>query len=103
MENRSLPNLIKDIVMHYVKYYYEKYLKDNSISFIEENALIQLVDNIYKEKQTELRAYIRKTLKENQKENYQTLAVENILMDMFNDERYAKERIIVEILAYQSK
>ena len=31
MHNKTLITLIRDITMHYVKHYYDKYLKDNII------------------------------------------------------------------------
>ena len=44
-----------------------------------------LVDNLYDEKQQDLRKYIRETLKNNLKEQYPKLLIENILMEMFQD------------------
>ena len=99
---RSLPSLIRDITLHYVKFYYEKYLKDNNISIIEETDLIKLLDDLYDEKQKDLRIYIRTTLKDNLKENYSPITTENILMEMFKDSILAKERVKVEILYYQN-
>jgi hypothetical protein len=99
--NKSLPNLIRDITLHYVKFYYEKYLKDNNVSVIQEENLVKLLNDLYDEKQKDLRKYIRKTLKDNLKENYSSMATENILLEMFKDSDLAKERVKVEILHYQ--
>lgn len=100
---RSLPNLVKDITLHYVKFYYDKYLKEHNVDKIQDNELKELINNLYNEKQKDLRSYIRKTLKEHLKENYSSMATENILCEMFDDAEYAKERVYVEINNYQNK
>jgi len=51
----------------------------------------------------ELKKYIRDTLKENLGVGYSSLAVENILLEMFNDSEYSKQRVLLEILEYQKK
>jgi len=101
--NRTLPNLVKDITLHYIKFYYDKYLKEHNITIVEDSELQKLVNELYTERQRDLRDYIRKTLKSHLKEGYSSLAVENILCEMFDDADYAKERVILEITNYQNK
>lgn len=101
-KDNTLPKLIKDITLHYVKFYYEKHLKEKNIARIEEDELRNLVNNLYDEKQKDLRDYIRNTLKSNLKDEYPRIAVENILNEMFQDKDLAKEKVIQEILVYQN-
>ena len=94
--------MVKDITYFFIKYYYEKELKDTNKQQLEDNHLKQLIDNLYQEKSNELKKYIRDTLKENLGGNYNTLAVENIILEMFNDPEYSKYRVYLEIVQYQN-
>ena len=99
---RNTTNLIKDIVFYYIKYYYDKHLKEKEIKKIEDDDITPFIDSVYNNNSGKIKNYIRKCLKENQKENYNILAVENVLLDMFNDIAFAKNRIINEIVEYQN-
>jgi hypothetical protein len=99
---KSLPNLVKEIIYFYVKYYYEKYLKDNSLDKMSEDDINKFIGIYYGEKQQELKDYIRKSLKKNQGDNYSSIATENILLEIFNDTDMAKERIRLEIIDFQT-
>jgi hypothetical protein len=55
------------------------------------------------EKANELKKYIRDTLKENLNDKYNSFAVENILLEMFNDSEYSKKRVLLEISTYQNQ
>lgn len=102
MEDKNkLTGMIRDITLHYVKFYYDKYLKEKKKEKLGENEVMGLVDNLYDEKQQDLRKYIRETLKNNLKEQYPKLLIENILMEMFQDKKYAKQRVVDEIIMYQ--
>jgi hypothetical protein len=95
-------NLIRDITLHYIKHYYEKYLKDHHITIIPEQELSELVESLYVEKQKELRKYIRENMKSNQGAAYNTILVENALEEMFSDKDYGIRRVIMEITNYQN-
>jgi hypothetical protein len=99
---RNLTNLIKDIVFYYIKYYYDKHLKENSIEKIDDDNIIPFIDSIYNNNSLKIKNYIRTSLKENQKEQYNKIATENILLEMFNDIEFAKNRIVNEIIEYQN-
>ena len=99
--NKNLTTLIRDIVFYYIKNYYNKHLNDNKITKIKDDDVIKFVDNLYQTRNKLLKDYIRKSLKENLKERYEKLVVENILMEMFEDIEYCKVRMIDEIKLYQ--
>ena len=48
-----------------------------------------------------MKKYIRTSLKKNQGEDYNSIVVENILLEMFDDIEYAKNRLINEISSFQ--
>ena len=101
-QNKTLPNIVRDIVFFYVKFYYDKYLKENNISNMTDTDINNFIHIHYTNKETEIRNYIRKSLKKNLGNNYKPISVENILMEIFNDPEMAFERIKIEIIDYQN-
>jgi hypothetical protein len=97
----NLPNLVKDVTYFYIKYFYEEELKNTQQKKLSENDLQNLINKLYLEKSSDLKKYIRDTLKENLKENYSSFSVENILLEMFSDPEYSKHRVFLEIMEYQ--
>jgi hypothetical protein len=97
----NLGEMVKDITYFYIKYYYEKQLTDTNQTKLSEDELKNMINNLYIEKATELKKYIRDTLKENLKESYSTFSTENILLEMFSDPEYSKYRVFLEIMEYQ--
>ena len=97
----NLTTMVKDITYFYIKYYYEKELTDTNQATLSENNLKNLINKLYLEKSSDLKKYIRDTLKENLKENYSAFSVENILLEMFSDPEYSKHRVYLEILEFQ--
>jgi hypothetical protein len=97
----NLPNLVKDVTYFYIKYFYEEELKNTQQQKLSENDLQNLINKLYLEKSSDLKKYIRDTLKENLKENYSSFSVENILLEMFSDPEYSKHRVFLEIMEYQ--
>lgn len=99
---KTLPNLIKDIIFFYVKHYYDKYLTQNNINRMSNDDIDSFIRQYYTDKEKELREYVRNTLKKNQGAAYNSIAVENILLEISNDPNMAKERIKIEIQDFQA-
>ena len=97
----NLADMVKDITYFYIKYYYEKELTDTNQKILSETDLQNMINKLYIEKSSELKKYIRDTLKENLKETYSSFSVENILLEMFSDPEYSKYRVFLEIMEYQ--
>ena len=97
----NLANMVKDITYFYIKYYYEKQLTDTNQTKLTEDELKTMINNLYAEKSSDLKKYIRDTLKENLKELYSSFSVENILLEMFSDPEFSKHRVFLEIMEYQ--
>lgn len=102
---QSLPNIIKNISFHFVKLNYNKYLEDNKMEEIPKERLDEVVGELYDQKQTELKKYIRGTLRRNFPDYDQNFSMktstEEILLEMFEDPDFAKNRIVLEIETYQ--
>ena len=97
----NLGDMVKDITYFYIKYYYEKQLTDTNQTKLSEDELKSMITKLYVEKASDLKKYIRDTLKENLKESYSSFSVENILLEMFSDPEYSKYRVFLEIMEYQ--
>ena len=98
----NLTDLVKDVTYFYIKYYYEKELETTKQKLLSENDLHILINSLYIEKSSDLKKYIRETLKENLKEQYSSFSVENILLEMFADPELSKHRVFLEIMNYQN-
>ena len=98
----NLADLVKDVTYFYIKYYYDKELENRKQKVLSENDLHILIDKLYVEKSSDLKKYIRETLKENLKEQYSSFSVENILLEMFADPELSKHRVFLEIMNYQN-
>ena len=99
----NLAEKVKDITYFYIKYFYEKELNDTHQTFLSEIELKKMIEKLYNEKASELKKYIRDTLKENLKENYSSFSVENIILEMFSDPEFSKHRVYLEIMSFQNK
>lgn len=99
----NLTTMVRDITYYFIKYYYDKELQTTGQRILPEDQLRGMIDRLYQEKATELKKYIRDTLKENLGAGYSSLAVENIILEMFNDPEYSKHRVFLEIIEYQKK
>ena len=99
----NLAEMVKDITYFYIKYFYEKELTDTHQTILSEIELKKMIEKLYNEKASELKKYIRDTLKENLKENYSSFSVENIILEMFSDPEFSKHRVYLEIMSFQNK
>ena len=100
--NTSLINLVRDITLNYVKFYYEKHCNDLGTEFMTDSEIEQFVDKMYTEKEQHLKDYIRKSLRKCLDSEYPSLTVETILSDMTDDKEFSKNRVISEIKGYQA-
>ena len=99
---KTLPNLIREIIFFYVKHYYDKYLSQNNITTMDDTHINAFIKQYYTDKEKELREYVRNTLKKNQGSSYNSIAVENILLEISSDPSLAQERIKLEIQDFQN-
>lgn len=103
MSSNNLTTMVRDVTYYFIKYYYDKELQITGTRILAEDHLQNMINRLYTEKSSELKKYIRDTLKENLGAGYSSLAVENIILEMFNDPEYSKQRVFLEIIEYQKK
>ena len=102
--DREKNNVIKELILLYVTENYKKYLTENNLTKIEEKDLPSVIETIYTEKKKDLKIWLKDCLKKLQKENYMgDLAFNQICLEIFQDDKICKERIILEIKLYQEK
>ena len=103
----NLPNTIRNITFHFIKVHYKKYLEDNNVKKIGKEKIPEVVNELYEEKETELKKYIRGTMRKNfpdyDKNFTLKTSTEEIILEMFDDPEFSKNRIIIEIENYQRK
>ena len=101
---------IKIIVYDYLENEYKEYLKTNKILQIKNPdksqnhiSLKQTLEVLYDKNLKLLKTQIRTTLKDKYKENYQSLTIENIIMEIFSEKKENINRITDEIQFIQTK
>ena len=84
---------------------FEKYLEEHNLKKIGKEQIPQVVNELYEEKETELKKYIRGTMRKNfpdyDKNFTLKTSTEEIILEMFGDPEFSKNRIIIEIENYQ--
>ena len=103
----NLPNTIRNITFHFIKVHYNKYLEDHNLKKIGQEKIPEVVNELYEEKEQELKKYIRGTMRKNfpdyDKNFTLKTSTEEIILEMFDDPEFSKNRIIIEIENYQRK
>jgi hypothetical protein len=108
---------IKIIIYDFLENEYKEYLKSNKILQIKNPepdnpdnqdkqyplTLKQTLELLYDKNLKVLKSLIRSTLKDKHKENYQSLTVENIIMEIFSEKEENINRITDEIQFIQNK
>jgi C-terminal processing protease CtpA/Prc len=97
----SLQEKVRNIVFYFIKKEYKSYLDTNSLKYIEHDNIGDVVDNFYIKKEKILKEFIRKNLRRMMNNDYPGALVENIIYDIFEDEHFAKNRIVLEIEQFQ--
>jgi hypothetical protein len=101
-DNKTLTTLVKDITYHYIKHFYDKKLKQNNVKKILDEEVKVFVNDMYEVKKTDLQQYIKNTLKDTLGTQYPKLQVNMLVLEMFQDPDFAKERVINEIIHFQN-
>lgn len=95
-------NVLKDLIIMFVTENYKKYLTENNLKSIEEKDLPQVIRNIYIEKKNYLKVWLKDCLKKIQKDEYiGDLAFNNIILEIFQDDKLNCKRLELEIIKYQ--
>jgi hypothetical protein len=101
----NLPNTIKNITFYFIKQHYNKYLKERELEKIPKVEIALVVDQLYTDKEQELKKYIRGTMRKNfsdyDKNFTMKTTTEEIILEMFEDPDFSKNRLAIEIENYQ--
>jgi hypothetical protein len=101
----NLPNTIKNITFYFIKQHYNKYLEDRELEKIPKEEIGSVVDQLYTDKEQELKKYIRGTMRKNFSDYDQNFTMktttEEIILEMFEDPDFSKNRLAIEIENYQ--
>ena len=100
-QKKTLLYMVRDITFFYIKHFYNKELEKKNVKILEEKDVIDLVNTMYHEKESELKEYIKNSLKETLGDEYPKLKVNMLLLEMFDNPDLAKKRVITEIIEYQ--
>jgi len=94
---------IKSIIFNDIDEMYKNYLKEHKILLIEKENLNSIIEEFYKNNNKIIKESIRSKLKEKYKNEYPSLAVENIILDIFQDKEFNLKKIVDEINFIQEK
>tara|TARA_B110000902_G_scaffold149014_1_gene171672 strand:+ start:188 stop:511 length:324 start_codon:yes stop_codon:yes gene_type:complete len=94
--------LVQDLILFYVKENYNIYLAENKLTVIPEQQLDAVIDDLYSDRKEHLKQFIKTSLQKIMKEDYVgDLLINNMLIDIFRDDKLCKNRIKLEIGEYQ--
>ena len=105
MSNTHL-NIIKELIVFYVKSNYEDYLQTNNITVIKDDNIDIVVTQLYEEKKDHMKEFIKESFKKlckvNDMQHPGDLIINNLLTDIINDKRLCISKIITEIKKFQN-
>lgn len=100
----STHKLIKDLLIFYGTENYKKYLEEHNIQKIPVDQLDRIVTNIYNEKKTHAKQFLKDSLKKIMKKEYiGDLAFLTISNEIFDDDDLVIRRLILEIKEIQGE
>lgn len=98
----TLQQNIKDLIFFYVKTNYEDYLEKNKIKTIPEAQINEVVSKLYFERKEHIKQFILDSLRQMLKEEYPgDQTIKNILLNIFQDDDFCQNRLILEIKMHQ--
>jgi len=102
MNNNTILNAIKELLVFYVKENYNNYLKTNNIRKIPDDNINNVVSSIYTKNKPHIKSFIKSSLKEMYKQDYPgDLIINNILSDILSDDISCINKLNKEIKKYQ--
>ena len=100
----SLEKRIRDLIHFYVKENYNHHLQKNELTFIKEEDIPTVVDQLYTVKKDHIQVFVKDSLKVMlQEEMPDEYIINNLLSEIFRDDELCKNRLIAEIRLHQQK
>ena len=100
----SLEKRIRDLIHFYVKENYNHHLQKNELTFIKEEDIPNVVDQLYTVKKDHIQVFVKDSLQVMfQDEMPDEYILNNLLSEIFRDDELCKNRLIMEIKLHQQK
>jgi len=100
----SLEKRIRDLIHFFVKENYNHHLQKNELTFIKEEDIPAVVDQLYTVKKDHIQEFVKNSLKLMLKEEMpDEYIINNLLSEIFRDDELCKNRLIMEIKLHQQK
>ena len=101
----SLQKNIKELIYFYIQQNYDNYLQKNKIERIPDDKLETVIKELYHQRKEHIKEFILSALKQMYKptEYPGDQAIKNILLNIFQDDDYCTNRILLEIRLHQQK
>tara|TARA_Y100001970_G_scaffold280247_1_gene388907 strand:+ start:578 stop:904 length:327 start_codon:yes stop_codon:yes gene_type:complete len=105
MDNdNTLFNLIRDLMIFFVKENYKAYLNENNITHIKDDNMLNVITKLYHEKKDGIKGFVSSSLKDILKDKYPSqLIINNILFDILSDEEVCINTLHNQIKKYQNE
>ena len=103
MSQGTIIESIKSYVYNIVEEEYKKYLQSNKLLTLDRKLLIKVADDFYSNNSKTIKSNIRENLKAQYKEEYNSVMIENILLDLFQERELNIIKITNEIISIQEK
>lgn len=102
-KDSTLFNLIKELIIFYVKENYKVYLNDNNINRIDEDKLNPIVTKLFDEKKHHMKQFVKHSLKDILQQNCPSeLIINNILYDIISDRDVCIHTLEKKIVDFQN-
>lgn len=94
--------IVQDLILFYVKENYNIYLQESELKKIPNHELDSVISELYSQRKDHLKEFIKSSLKKIMGDDYVgDLVINNMLIDIFRDDKLCKNRIKLEIIEYQ--
>jgi len=94
----NINNLVKELIIFYITENYNAYLTEKNIKEIPDDDINDVISTMFTSKKEHLREFLKKTMKDILKDEYiGDLSVNSICNEIYRDEGYCKNRLVLEI------
>jgi hypothetical protein len=98
----TLTQHIKELMKFYIKTNYEKYLQDHSLTYIETDAIPEVIGELYDTRKSHISVFVKTSLAQLLGNEYPGDAVTSrVLEEILEDDTICKNRLITEIKLHQ--
>jgi hypothetical protein len=96
-------NDIREIILKYLQNEYKKYINNKKILCIKKNEVYDVISNLYNNTFKELKIHVRNEMHNKYPVDYPKIAIENIILDLFQNKEDNIIKIVNEINFIQNE